>query len=237
MSIHELIFLPGIDKQLEFLLNKFDLSGKKILVAGSNTEKIVKKLSEKADEVFIIVDNEEDLSGIRFNLTDAKNIQTRLMDFTNTDFIQRKFDLIYSQGSVTRKDRNKIFREFKKIINDSGLLCIGEIISLTEKPPQFIKDIWNNSNLSPITEDKLTTFYNEKNFIVHDSKDLTSTLKEFYLLTKKLLQEKMTNLSDEEAKIYKRQLNQIKHESDVYLKLGGDKFMGFKVYLLKLLLT
>lgn len=233
MDINEIPFLPGLEQQLKFLLEKVEISNKSILVIGSNTEQIARKLIKTAKEVLIIVDDQEDLLKLRFNLSDTAAISIRYMEYTNTDFINKKFDIIYAQGSVTRKDRNKILKEFKKILVAEGFFCAGEIVALTVTQPQFIKDIWDQSNLTPLTTDKVESYYEERGFRIVETKELTDTLREFYTLSRKFLQESIADLPKEEAKFYKKILSRIKHESDVYLKLGGDKYIGFKCLLLK----
>jgi SAM-dependent methyltransferase len=233
MNLNEITFLPGLNKQLKFLLNNIDVKDKSILILGSNTEKIARKLIRRAKEVIIIVDDQEDLSTIRFNLSIDESIPVRYMEYSNTDFINKKFDIIYAQGSITRSDRNKIVKELKKILQPEGIICIGEIISLTNAPPQFVKDVWDQSNLSPMITDKINTYYKDKGFNIIESIDLTDSLREFYTLSKELLKESTAELSKEEIKFYRKSLNKMKHEADVYLKLGGDQYIGFKVVLLR----
>jgi ubiquinone/menaquinone biosynthesis C-methylase UbiE len=155
------------------------------------------------------------------------------MEYSNTDFIRKRFDIIYAQGSITREDRNKILKEFKKILLPAGIICVGEIVSLTGNPPQYVKDIWDQSNLSPLAADTIDNYYEQKGFKIIEITDLTNTLKEFYSLSKQLLKEKSINLSEEDLKFYKKLLTRIKHESDVYLKLGGNQHIGFKSLLLQ----
>jgi SAM-dependent methyltransferase len=233
MNIQEITFLPGSEKQLSFLLEKVDIKSKSILIIGSNTEKIAERLQKEAKDILIIVDDQEDLLRMRYNLSSEVNLPVRYMEYFNTDFITKKFDIIYAQGSITRADRSKILKEFKKIILPEGIICAGEIVSLTDKPPQYVKDVWNQSNLSPLTAGKIENYYEEKGFKIIEVIDLTDTLIEFYSLSKQLLKEKSIDLSVEENKFYKKLLSRIKHESDVYLKLGGDKHIGFKSFLLR----
>jgi SAM-dependent methyltransferase len=233
MIINEITFLPGLDKQIKFLLDNVDIKNKSVLVIGSNTERIALKLLRDAKEVFIIVDNQEDLLRLRVNLAPKENLHARYMEYSNTDFINKRFDIIYAQGSITRSDRNKIMKEIKKVLQPEGILCTGEIVSLTSEPPQFVKDAWNHSSLSPLVSDRIENYYNEHGFKIIETIDLTDTLKEFYFLSKQLFKESTDELSKDEIKFYKKLLTRIKHESDVYLKLGGNKHIGFKSILLK----
>lgn len=234
MNINELTFLPGLNNQLKFFLERTDIQNKSILIAGSNTERIARRFLKETKEVIIIVDEQEDLLNLRFNLQAEGEIPVRFMEYTNTDFIQKRFDIIYAQGSLTRSDRNKILKEFKKILLPEGIFCAGEIISITDNPPKYVQDLWNRSGLSPLTSNTIDKFYKDKGFDIIDSKDLSDTLKEFYSLGENLLNETSAELPNEELKSLKNILNRMEHEIHVYLKLGGDKHIGFKTLLLKI---
>jgi|SRR5690554_1683912 len=232
MEKEKIIFLPGLNKQLKFLLSNVDIRNKSVLIAGGNTEHIAKRIFKKTNEVFIIVDDEEDLLNMRYNLS-GENIPVRLMEFSNTDFINKKFDIIYAQGSITRTDRNKIIKEFKKLLNEDGILCCGEIVSLTNDTPPFVKDLWNQSGLSPLNINSIEDYYKGRGFSIIESLDLSSSLKEFYTLSEEILKENLTILSKEELKQFKKFFTGMEHEIKVYLKLGGNKHIGFKTLLLK----
>jgi hypothetical protein len=53
--------------------------------------------------------------------------------------------------------------------------------------------------------------------------DLSHTLKDFY----QNIRNTFANTSKKEKEENKKFYSEIKHESDVFLKLGGDKYMGF----------
>jgi SAM-dependent methyltransferase len=233
MNISEITFLPGLNKQLKFLLNKIEVKDKSVLIAGSNTERIARKLLKAAKEVVIIVDTQEDLSRMRYNLSAEENLPVRYMEYSNTDFINKKFDIIYAQGSITRSDRNKILKEFKKILQPGGILCAGEIVSLTSETPRFVTDVWSQSNLSPLASDELEKFYEGKGFKVIESIDLKDSLNEFYSISQEMIKEDISDLSKEEIKSYRKLLSRMKHETNVYLKLGGRQHIGFKSLLLR----
>lgn len=232
MDKEKFTFLPGLNKQLKFLLNNVDIRDNSVLIAGGNTEHIAKKIFKKAKEVLVIVEDQEDLLKMRYSFSDD-NIPVRLMEFSNTDFINKKFDIIYAQGSITRPDRNKIIKEFKKLLNDDGVFSCGEIVSLTNNPPPFVKDLWVQSGLSPLNLNSIEDYYKERGFNIIESLDLSSSLKEFYTLSEDILKEKSAGLSKEELKQYRKFFTGMEHEIKVYLKLGGHKHIGFKTLLLK----
>ncbi len=228
------IFLPGTDKQIKLLLNQISLTDFTILLIGSGSEEISKHLiSSGAAKVTIIVQDQESLITARFNLSGTNNVSVRLMEFDNTEFKDSTFDLIYAQASISTFNRNKIIKEIKRILKPTGYFCVGEIISLTISPPQFVKDIWSGSNISPLHQEEINKFYTNKNFEIIYEDDLSNTLQDFYQFSSNLLKERSNELSDDEKSYYKRLLKQISHESNAYLKMGGELHMGFKTLLLK----
>ncbi len=231
-------FLPGTDQQLNILLENIEIKDFSALVIGEGSEGISKDIYSKgASRVIMLVQNEESLLRTRMNLSSSKEISVKMMEFDNMDFRDSSFELVYAQASISVPIRNKIIKEVKRILKPAGYLCAGEIVSLTQSPPQFVKDIWNNSNLSPLFSGELEGYYKEKNFEVVLTKDISYTLKEFYQLSSSMLKEKSNKLSADEKSYYKRLLKQTSHESNAYLKFGGNAHMGFKMLLLKKVLV
>lgn len=230
----ENIFLPGTDKQLNLLLNKIDIDLSDILVVGSNSEEIAGSLKEKFPaEINLIIEDHESLLKSRLMLSEEKEISIKLMDFDITDFQDARFDLVYAQASVSNTRRNKIVKEIKRILKPGGIFCVGEIVYLKENPPAFVRDIFSSSDIIPLNINSVKKYYEERKFQIIYEENLSSSLKNFYLQSSRLLEANENSLSEQEKKYYKKLLKRLKHESNVYLKLGGDEFMGFKVVILK----
>lgn len=231
-----MIFLPGTDQQVKFLLNTTEIGNKHVLIIGSGTGEIAQKLLlAEPSGITIIVEDYDSLITMRYRLENSgeKRVQIRMMDFDNTDFRDNTFDIIYVQAAASVSKRNKIIKEIKKILKPGGIFCAGEIIKVIENPPAFIIDIWNTSDLQPLTPDALDKYYIEKGFEIIDRKDLSFTLKEFYLQGEKMLFKGIPELSDEEKSYYKKLLRKISHESNAYLKLGGNEYMGFTALIMR----
>jgi hypothetical protein len=159
--------------------------------------------------------------------TDRVNI--KMMDYAHTDFSNDFFNLIYAQGSVSIPTRKNIIKEIKRIITKNGLLSIGEIISLKEPVAGFVKDIWDRSGLEPIASSTINKFYESKGFNIISEEDYSDTLKDFYDKVRLVASE-----ASKEVKIQdKKYISRIKHESHAYLKLGGEKYIGFKSLILR----
>ena len=233
MNYKDSILLPGLDRQLHFLLQNVDISSLNILVLGSGTAKIAKSMMKKNNRVEVIVDEYESLIVTNFELKGDKNITPKLMDYESTDFADNEFDLVYAQGSISNTRRKNIVKEIKRICQNDGYICIGEIVKLSKGIPRFVQDIFDQSDLDPIYLAELNKYYTDRNLGVLDSVDLSLSLKEYYERNIKLLKTSTPSMNKSEMSYYKKVLNQISHQSNAYLKLGGDKFIGFKVLLLR----
>ncbi len=229
-----MIFLPGTIKQSEILFKSLSQEFSSILIIGPGCEEISNSMAAKYSAgVTIIVDNNDSLLTSRMKLAGQKNTSVKMMDYSNTDFKDSFFDLVYAQASMSNKNRNKIIKEIKRILKSGGYFCNGEIVSLKNPVPAFVEDIWRASNITPITSNDFGRFFTEKGFEIVLEEDLSGTLKEFYLMGSRLLKEKSGELTDEEKSYYKKLLKQISHESNAYLKLGGDKFIGYKMAIMR----
>ena len=231
-----MIILPGIDQQVRFFTEAVDLQNKRLLIIGPGTVEAAQMMSVfNPVKVIIIVDNYDSLLTERYKLekNEIKNIDIRMMDYTNSDFRKDSFEAIFAQASVSGSNRNKIIKEIKKILTEDGIFCAGEITKLKDNEPQFVKDIWQNSDLTPMKNDELEKFYSEKGFEIVAQKDLSFTLKEFYRESGKQLKATEANLRENEKSYYKKLLKKISHESNVYLRLGGDEYIGFTALIMR----
>ncbi len=227
-------YLPGGFDQFIQLNKSVDFDNKKILFIGAGLEKLLIKTDlSPFSSVYFIVEDHDSLINARFLLSDIKNINIRMMEFVNTDFSSEKFDIVYVQGSISSDARNKIVKEVKRILKPGGTFCVSESVLLEENVPQFIKDIYEKSNTSPLFTKDLNEYYTSRNFTVVLEKDLSYTLKKYYKSWNDLLNEKLALLTDEEKQQNKKLIKRIGHESKAYNNLGGSKYMGFKMLILK----
>ena len=156
-----------------------------------------------------------------------------MMDFDNTDFNAEEFDLVYAQASISLLNRNKIIKETKRILKPDATLCVSEITALSKEYPPFVKNIFDTSDMLPLLNDSCATYYTERKFSVLYEEDLSSSLYSFYENTSEELDKNIDKLTDKEKSYYKKLLNKISHESNAYLKLGADRYIGFKMLILK----
>lgn len=221
--------LPGGNYQLEHLFEQKFPNGKTALIIGPAAASIVEKLLNNYPELFIISDSYDSLINIRASLKEIKSVKIKLMDYSHTDFKDNSFDLIYSQGSISVSERKNILKEMKRILNDNGILSVGEIVSLKEPVAGFVKDIWQLSGLEPLSLATINQFYTSRGFEIVSEKDLSGSLKDYY----EKIRYSFSKAGKDEKFQNKKIFSRMKHESNAYLKLGGDKYIGFKSLILR----
>ncbi len=228
------IFLPGTDRQFKILASQVKLEGKSVLIIGGGTVEIAYEFIEnRAINTKIIVEDNDSLIDSRMLLRNNNNISVSMMEFDSTDFQDEQFDLVFAQGSITNKSKNKIVKEIKRILKPGGIFCVGENVVFSIELPVFIKDIFLNSGITPAFKEDFIKFYTDRKFEILYEHDLSTTLKDFYKLSSSILNQNIDTLSEQEKSYYKKMLKQISHESNVYLNLGGDDYFGFMMLVLK----
>jgi ubiquinone/menaquinone biosynthesis C-methylase UbiE len=218
------IRLPGGNKQLEHLFEQNIPQGIHALIIGPGCEFVAIQLGKYNPDINIIADDSDSVMQIRMNLKDEDRIKVKMMDYAKTDFEDGFFDLIYAQASISISNKKEIVKELKRILSVQGILCAGEIVSLKKPVPEFVKDIWERSGLEPIDSKEIINFYESKGFKCLSEKDLSAALKDYY---EKIMLE-ISKVSKNEKEADKKYFSRMKHESNAYLKLGGDKYIGFK---------
>jgi ubiquinone/menaquinone biosynthesis C-methylase UbiE len=163
------------------------------------------------------------------NLKDEEKIKIKMIDYTHSDFKEEYFDLIYAQGSISVPERKEILKEIKRILKTDGVVCVGEIVSIKEPAPAFVRDIWERNGLEPLLSSEIKKYFESKGFHVIKDEDISSILKDYYEKTRDIVSKAGKEEKEENKKFYSR----IKHESDAYLKLGGDKYIGFKSFIMR----
>jgi ubiquinone/menaquinone biosynthesis C-methylase UbiE len=203
--------------------------GTHALIIGSGCETIAVRLLDHFNEVIVIMNDYDSLMQSRINLKNEEKIKVRMMDYAHSDFEKDHFDLIYAQGSISVPERKEILKEIKRILRSDGTVCIGEIVSLKEPVPVFVKDIWERNGLEALASPQIKTYFESKGFTIISEQDLSHKLKDFYQNIRDIVTETTNKEKEENKKFY----SGIKHESDSYLKLGGDKYIGFKSLIMR----
>ena len=230
MEKNRFIFLPGSGFQITKFLESTAVEGKEILIIGSNSEEIAQIFIEnKAQSIIIIVDDYDSLLRSRFLLSGNKMVSVRMMEYSNTDFRDSTFDIIYAQASISTVERRKILKETKRLLKPEGIFCAGEVVNLEKEVPLFITNLRNNSGIDAPWTVELNEIYAKAGFDIISEEDLSHRLQNFYRENSALLKDNRDDLTNGEKSYYKIILKKMSHESNAYLDLGGFKFMGFKM--------
>jgi SAM-dependent methyltransferase len=228
------ILLPGLDKQLQFLVNNFSEKIDSALVVGSASEKLAEQIAEKfSSSAELVVEDFDSLITSKLQLENGSKVKVSIMDYDKMDFGASSFDLVYAQASVSLIKRNKITKEILRILKTRGLFCVGEVVVFTKDYPPFVKNVFDASNLLPLNVAEIENYYSSRGFKILDRLNLSSTLKDYYVNSLNLLHKMKGGFSEQEKSYYKKLINRVNHESNVYLKLGGHKYIGFVVLLLQ----
>lgn len=211
------------------MLDQTELAGNHALIIGPNCEFIAVRLIDMFSNIHIISDEYNSVLQYKLKVKAQDKIKVKMMDYAHTDFADEYFDLIFAQVSITVPERKNILKEIKRIIDPQGKVCIGEIVSLAEPIPKFVTDIWEQSNLEPISGSAINAFYESKGFEVLSEKDHSSTMKDFY--EKVILDVSKTSIEEKENN--KKYFAKIKHEANAFLKHGGNKYIGFKSLIMR----
>jgi ubiquinone/menaquinone biosynthesis C-methylase UbiE len=234
MSETNKTFLPGLEKQFGLLTEKISLHGKKCLVAGAGCEEIAKNIFHASQtDVDFIVDNYDSLINSRLAIQKEDKVNCSFMEYQSTDFKNSSFDLIYAQASVSTSQRRKILREFFRLLKPSGYFCVGEIVKLQNTIPKFVEDIMNASDLFPVTHEELEKLYLSLGFHIIESADYSQTFKDYLKIVSDKANKVKHSLEENEKSYYKKLLNRFSHEANSFLKNGGDKYIGFHVFILQ----
>lgn len=234
MKDENLVLLPGLGEQVKFLLDKENVEGLKILVIGSSSELVALQLAKKSNtKVEVIVEDYDSFINSRLLLEGSDEVTVKVMDFEVTDFKDELFDLVYAQASITSLRRKKIIKEIKRLLKPNGIFCVSEIVTLEKDIPNFISIMFEKADLDPMFKGDLNDYYLGRNFVINESKNLTHHLFEYYKLGKTKLKETQKDLTDNEKSYYKKLLKKTSHETNVFLKQGAERYVGFQAVIMR----
>lgn len=228
------VYLPGLNEQPELLFATCNIAQSRILILGTATPALVEELLDReAERVDVVINNEEMIMIERMRLPKHKSVKARFMDYSQTDFMDSSFDYVYAQGSISLPDRRKIYREMHRVLKPGGLFLAGELTYLKPQVPVSIKDVWEGAGVTPAFLDEIEALYPLEGFSLQSSHDLSPTLYTLYMLYQKILTKESGLLDDDELQLKRHEITRMKHESNMYTKMGGDRVTGYFVFILR----
>lgn len=227
------VLLPGREDQLNFLLRNMPVAGKKVLLIGSGAEKIAMKLAEEnCESILILTDNEELLVNTRMIVTGQEKIKVKYSSFAGIDSPDGSFDIVYAQGTISNMDRKKILKEVYRVLGHEGFFVVGEMTSLKGDIPAFLRSVFAANGMEIVSAESLEMFYKGEGFKLKSMKVLDNSLKEYYKDIERVFNRKLSNMTKQEQQENKELITKTKHEINVFLKLGGLKYIGFSAFIL-----
>ena len=225
------ILLPGLDSQVNLLLQKVDLTDKTIAIFGASSLPIaIKLLDKKAKKISIVI---EDLELYLIDKINFENKFQNLIDkitIVNDEYLSfkgdDKFDIVYAQNSLTGSERNLILKNIKNLLTQDGILCIGEIVVLRSDIPKSFRDFFSTYSIAPLEADKFEKYFNERGFKTLAIGEDKYSLDKYYEEIANLFEKNKNNIfdfSNNPEKLIKR----TKHDIDLYLKFGMKKITNF----------
>lgn len=228
-----MILLPGFEKQTKLFLDKYNIENSSVLVIGEGSENIALKFSSFAGaKVELIVEDFESMINSK-GLLAGNAVEVKMMEYEITDYENEVFDFVFAQASISGNNRNKIIKEIKRILKPGGVLAVGEIVKTENELPVFIQNILEESDMAPLLGSAISNYYAERKFEIVELKEFPEAMKEYYKAVKEEFSAARKDLNDAEEQYFKKLLKKISHETNSFIKHGGDKYLSFEILLLK----
>jgi len=227
------ILVPGGLKQFE-QLSQLNKKFEKILIVGEALELVAKKISKKFNSATeLIMEDYSALINSKLALGENSGIIPKIMEYDRTDFPDAFFDVVFSQASISRENRKRIVKEIGRILKSGGIFSVGEITMRKNPLPRMIQDMLDWAGIVPLPEQTIEEYYAGKGFEIIHSQNLPEALPDYYKKIEKLFKRKIDELNEREKSYYKKLINRISHEANVFLKFGGEKYLSFHILLAK----
>jgi SAM-dependent methyltransferase len=223
------ILLPGLDEQAEFFAKEYSLAQKKGLILGAGVNPAAVRFEQAGAEVAAIIDDDDLL--VRERLLAPGKV--KYMDYFSTDYADETFGFIYAQASVSVAQRNKILKESFRLLKPGGVFCLGDVLKRDENTPVSVVEIWEHSNLHPVTLENAEQLYTTNKFSIENKLDLSQTIEAVYRYHAEIFEDEKALLSDEDRHAMRKELKRMRHEANMFVKMGAKKHMHYYVFLLR----
>lgn len=156
----------------------------------------------------------------------GKRCSFRYMSPLTMDFDAESFDIIAMEGVFSSYPAAKALKEAKRILRPGGAIILSDSFWKEESMPPYVHDVWEAEERRVFTENQLGDLFADAGLQLTYFEVRRSALNAFY-------QQFMTELKSitkggfEGMKHQKSLIKHYKHEIDVYLKQGGEKYMGY----------
>jgi SAM-dependent methyltransferase len=135
-------------------------------------------------------------------------------------------DIAVLDGLLTTYPKSKLLSETHRAIKPGGVLALTSSVWLAEPVPTYVREVWGSIEYQVPTREELRAMLDAAGFEVRAFMDASKELEPFY---RQFSGDAHSIVSGgfEGLKHMKSLVKHYKHEIDVYLKLGGRKYMGY----------
>ena len=152
-------------------------------------------------------------------------IEAKVMSPLALDFDDGFFDLVICEGVMSQYRKSDFLKEIHRVLKPGGGFGVADFYWRKIPVPKYVLNVWSWDEGRVETLDEVIKLMKGRGFDVFFIHDVSGELKRFYsellVWIEKLL--KTTYLSSQQFKEVKR----FRHEANVFLKQGGNKWMGY----------
>lgn len=152
-------------------------------------------------------------------------VKVKVMSPISLDFKDETFDLIIAEGVLSQYKKSQILKEFYRVLKDGSFIGIVDFYWKKTPVPTYVLDAWYVESGSIETLDEKLKILKDYGFETVFVQDMSKELEKYYSRFKKIIQNALKNrrFTKDEFK----EIKKFKHEVNVFLEQGGDKWMGY----------
>ncbi len=156
----------------------------------------------------------------------GKRCSFRYMSPLTMDFDAQSFDIIVLEGIFSSYPAARALKDARRVLKPGGVIMISDSFWKLESMPSYVHDVWEAEERRIFTEHQLGDLFEEAELELAFFEIRRNALNSFYeQFTTEI--KSITKADFEGMKHQKSLVKHYKHEIDVYLKHGGEKYMGY----------
>lgn len=221
---------PGSDSDTLKALSNIPYAPKKILELGCGKGIATTVLAAHTNAQITAVDNEvpalECLTDQAQKMGVDTNITTVCASMTDLPFEAASFDVIWSEGSAYIMGVTKALKEWRKLLEDKGILVFSDLVWLTDSPSAQAASYWNNAYTEMTTVDNRIRQAKDASYEVLNSFTLSEDAWRSYV---EPLQERVNAVKAEMTN--SPAITDIEEELEIFSKYMGE--FSYQMFVLK----
>ena len=156
----------------------------------------------------------------------GKRCSFRYMSPLTMDFDAQSFDIVVLEGIFSSYPASRALKQARRVLKPDGVIMISDSFWKMESMPPYVHDVWEAEERRIFTEHQLGHLFEAAELELAFFEIRRNALDSFYQqFTSEI--KSITKADFEGMKHQKSLVKHYKHEIDVYLKHGGEKYMGY----------